>query len=119
MKVQIFRVTDCDTRITEINSGFASCYPKLPNKIRISGILGLDSGIPGSSFDIFLPSPCAGTNRRENDRLTPRTMHGPTSTGRPTANHVVLPRARPPHQPHRNCPPQLGTHPSRSAVWSR
>jgi hypothetical protein len=37
--------------IPEINSGFASCYPKFPNKIRVSGISG--SGIPGSGYGFF------------------------------------------------------------------
>jgi hypothetical protein len=30
--------------------GFASCYPKFPNKIRVSGISGSGSGIPGSGI---------------------------------------------------------------------
>jgi hypothetical protein len=29
----------------EINSGFASCYPKFPNKIRVSGISGSGFGL--------------------------------------------------------------------------
>jgi hypothetical protein len=36
--------------LPEINSGFASCYLKFPNKIRVSGILG--SGISGSGFGL-------------------------------------------------------------------
>jgi hypothetical protein len=42
--------------LPEINSGFASCYPKFSNKIRGSGILG--SGIPGSGFGlrVFCPA---------------------------------------------------------------
>jgi hypothetical protein len=45
--------------LPEIISGFASCYPKFPNKIRVSGISGSGSGIPGSGFGlrVFLPSP--------------------------------------------------------------
>jgi hypothetical protein len=41
--------------LPEINLGFASCYPKFPNKIRVSGISG--SGIPGSGFGlrVFCP----------------------------------------------------------------
>jgi hypothetical protein len=54
--------------LPEINSGFASCYPKSPNKIWVSGILGSSSGIPGSGFRLrvtgFLPSP-----RWERERL--------------------------------------------------
>jgi hypothetical protein len=42
--------------LPEINSGFASCYPKFPNKIRVLGIPG--SGIPGSDFGlrVFCPA---------------------------------------------------------------
>jgi hypothetical protein len=41
--------------LPEINSGFASCYPKFRNEIRVSGISS--SGIPGSGFrlPIFCP----------------------------------------------------------------
>jgi hypothetical protein len=58
MKVRVIRVPDCDTRITRNNSGFASCYPKFPNKIRVSGIPGSGSGIPGSGFGlrVFCPA---------------------------------------------------------------
>jgi hypothetical protein len=31
--------------LPEINSGFASCYPKFPNKIRVSGISGSGFGL--------------------------------------------------------------------------
>jgi hypothetical protein len=44
--------------LPEIISGFASCYPKFPNKIRVSGISGSGSGIPGSGFGlrVFCPA---------------------------------------------------------------
>jgi hypothetical protein len=35
--IQVFRIPNNDTRIIRINSGFASCYPKFPNGIRVSG----------------------------------------------------------------------------------
>jgi hypothetical protein len=38
--------------LPRIISGFASCYPKFPNKIRVSGISGSGSGIPGSGSGI-------------------------------------------------------------------
>jgi hypothetical protein len=38
--------------LPEIISGFGSCYPKFPNKIRVSGISGSGSGIPGSGFGL-------------------------------------------------------------------
>jgi hypothetical protein len=53
MKVRVFQVPDYDTRIPEINSGFASCYPKFPNKIRVSGISGLGLDIPISGYGFF------------------------------------------------------------------
>jgi hypothetical protein len=42
--------------LSRINSGFASCYPKFPNEIRISGIS--NSGITGSGFKlrVFYPT---------------------------------------------------------------
>jgi hypothetical protein len=44
--------------LPRIISGFASCYPKFPNKIRVSGISGSGSGIPGSGFGlrVFCPA---------------------------------------------------------------
>jgi hypothetical protein len=54
MKVRVFRVPE----LPEINSGFANCYPKFRNKIRVSGISGSGSGIPGSGFElrVFCPA---------------------------------------------------------------
>jgi hypothetical protein len=59
--------------LPKINWGFASCYPKLPNKIRVSGISGSGSGIPGSGFGlrVFLPSP--GFSRSPS--AAPRAHH--------------------------------------------
>jgi hypothetical protein len=42
--------------LSEINSGFASCYPKFPNKIRVSGISSLGPGIPVSGYMFFCPA---------------------------------------------------------------
>jgi hypothetical protein len=48
--------------LPEIISGFASCYPKFLNQIRVSGISGSGSGIPGSGFGlrVFCPPLLAG-----------------------------------------------------------
>ena len=48
--------------LPEIISGFASCYPKFPNKIRVSGISGSGSGISGSGFGlrVFCPALAIG-----------------------------------------------------------
>jgi hypothetical protein len=64
MKVRVFRVPDCDTRITRNKFGFCKLLPEIPNKIRVSGISGSVLGILGSILDIsssgygfFLASP--------------------------------------------------------------
>jgi hypothetical protein len=51
--------------LPELNSGFASCYPKFPNKIRVSGISGSGSGIPGSGFGlrVFCPALASSASR--------------------------------------------------------
>jgi hypothetical protein len=48
--------------LPELNSGFASCYPKFPNKIWVSGISGSD--IPGSGFGlrVFCPALLLGVS---------------------------------------------------------
>jgi hypothetical protein len=43
--------------LPEINSGFASCYLKSPNEIRVLGILGLNSVILGSGFGLWVFCP--------------------------------------------------------------
>ena len=48
--------------LPEIISGFASCYPKFPNKIRVSGISGSGSGIPGSGFGLRVFCPALPVN---------------------------------------------------------
>jgi hypothetical protein len=59
--------------LPEINSGFASCYPKFPNKIRVSGISG--SGIPGSGIGlrVFCPAlvqvPSVGDEDYDSDEV--------------------------------------------------
>jgi hypothetical protein len=49
--------------LPELNSGFASCYPKFPNKIRVSGISG--SGIPGSGFGLRVFCPALPTGEEQ------------------------------------------------------
>jgi hypothetical protein len=41
------------SELPEINLGFASCYPKFPNEIRVLGISGSGSGIPVSGYEFF------------------------------------------------------------------
>jgi hypothetical protein len=57
--------------LPEIISGFVSCYPKFPNKIRVSGISGSGSGIPGSGFGlrVFCPALLPNT-RMEREKVT-------------------------------------------------
>jgi hypothetical protein len=40
--------------LSEINSGFATCYPKFPNEIQVSDISGLGLVIPGSGFGLWV-----------------------------------------------------------------
>jgi hypothetical protein len=55
--------------LPEINSGFASCYPKFPNKIRVSGISGSGSGIPGSGFGFRVLCPALAASPAGNDKV--------------------------------------------------
>jgi hypothetical protein len=52
MKVRVFRVPDCDTRITRNKFRFCMLLPKFPNKIQVSGISRSGSSIPGSGFGL-------------------------------------------------------------------
>jgi hypothetical protein len=61
MKVRVIRYFGYPIvipELPEINSGFASCYPKIPNKIRVSDISGPGSCISGSGFGlrVFCPA---------------------------------------------------------------
>jgi hypothetical protein len=57
--------------LPELNSGFPSCYPKFPNKIRVSGISG--SGIPGSGFGLRVFCPALGWSTVAGDRAAAST----------------------------------------------
>jgi hypothetical protein len=46
MKVRVFQVPE----LPKISSGFTSCHPKFPNKIRVSDNSGSGSGISGYRF---------------------------------------------------------------------
>jgi hypothetical protein len=54
--------------LPELNSGFASCYPKFPNKIRVSGS-GSGSGIPGSGFGLRVFCPALQRMVEDHDDL--------------------------------------------------
>jgi hypothetical protein len=62
--------------LPEIKSGFASCYPKFPNKIWVSGISG--SGIPGSGFGlrVFCPA-LLTTGSTLGSYIVPTDQHEP------------------------------------------
>jgi hypothetical protein len=59
--------------LPEINSGLASCYPKFPNKIRVSGILGSGSGIPDLDFGLRVFGPALAGEVTVSGSL-PRSM---------------------------------------------
>jgi hypothetical protein len=64
--------------LPEIISGFASCYPKFLNQIRVSGISGSGSGIPGSGFGlrVFCPPLLAGRKLDAGRRIAGRKQDG-------------------------------------------
>jgi hypothetical protein len=66
--------------LPELNSGFASCYPKFPNKIPVSGISGSGSGIPGSGFGlrVFCPALSRGLQAFARERERERESRATT-----------------------------------------
>jgi hypothetical protein len=64
--IRVFRVPDCDTRITRNNFGFCKLLPEIPEQNSGFGYFGF--GYSGFGFRVtgFLPSPVrkAGTSRR-------------------------------------------------------
>jgi hypothetical protein len=59
MKVRVFRVPDCDTRITRTKFGFCKLLPEIPKQNSGFGYFGFGFGYFGSGFRVtgFLPSP--------------------------------------------------------------
>jgi len=57
MKVRVFRVPDCDTRITRNKFGFCKLLPEIPEQN--SGFEYFEFGYSGFGFRVtgFLPSP--------------------------------------------------------------
>jgi hypothetical protein len=68
--------------LPEINSGFASCYPKFPNKIRVSGISGSGFGLRVFAQPYAKGSPREGQTPRSSNSVescgpSPRTSDAP------------------------------------------
>jgi hypothetical protein len=66
MKVRVFRVPDCDTRITRTKFGFCKLLPEIPEQNSGFGYFGFGFGFGYSGFGFrvtgFLPSPtCSAT----------------------------------------------------------
>jgi hypothetical protein len=59
MKVRLFRVPDCDTRITRIKFGFCKLLPEIPKQNLGFGYFGFGFGYFGFEFRVtgFLPNP--------------------------------------------------------------
>jgi hypothetical protein len=57
--------------LPEINSGFVRCYPKFPNKIRVSGISGSGSSILGSGYGYFASPTAEFLNAKAKKPFTP------------------------------------------------
>jgi hypothetical protein len=73
--IRVFRVPDCDTRITRNNFGFCKLLPEIPEQNSGFGYFGFEFGYSGFGFRVtgFLPS-------RSWDRLT-RGHVGPITRG--------------------------------------
>jgi hypothetical protein len=57
--IRVFRVPDCDTRITRNNFGFCKLLPEIPEQNSGFGYFGFGFGYSGFGFRVtgFLPSP--------------------------------------------------------------
>jgi hypothetical protein len=57
--IQVFRVPDCDTRITRNKFGFCKLLPEIPEQNSGFGYFGFGFGYSGFGFRVtgFLPSP--------------------------------------------------------------
>jgi hypothetical protein len=57
--IQVFRVLDCDTRITRNKFGFCKLLPEIPEQNSGFGYFGFGFGYSGFGFRVmgFLPSP--------------------------------------------------------------
>jgi hypothetical protein len=67
--IWVFRMPDCDTRITQKNFGFCKLRPEIPEQNSGFGYFGFGFGYFGFGFRVtgFLPSPIHRT--RKNRRL--------------------------------------------------
>jgi hypothetical protein len=76
--IRVFRIPDCDTRITRTKFGFYKLLPEIPKQNLGSGILGSDSNITSSGFGFFTqPYPFLST--RGSFRPTSRLSSLPPS----------------------------------------
>jgi hypothetical protein len=67
--IRVFRVPDCDTRITRTKFGFCKLLPEIPKQNSGFGYFGFGFGYSGFGFRVtgFLPSP-KGHSRGEGRR---------------------------------------------------
>jgi hypothetical protein len=61
--IRVFRVPDCDTRITRTKFGFCKLLPEIPKQNSGFGYFGFGFGYSGFGFRVtgFLPSPTLGS----------------------------------------------------------
>jgi hypothetical protein len=95
MKVRVFRVPDCDTRITQNKFGFCKLLPEIPEQNSGFGYFGF--GYSGFKFRVtgFLPSPThepqqAAPSPPAATRVVPRAITAARICGQ------VYSRRRPP-----------------------
>ena len=79
--IRVFRVPDCDTRITRNKFGFCKLLPEIPEQNSGFGYFGFGFGYSGFGFRVtgFLPSPSASTlnsngNSGRNPKLAQSTV---------------------------------------------
>jgi hypothetical protein len=68
--IRVFRVPDCDTRITRNNFGFCKLLPEIPEQNSSFGYFGFGFGYSGFGFRVtgFLPSPTFNNVERVSQR---------------------------------------------------
>jgi hypothetical protein len=83
--IRVFRVPDCDTRITRTKFGFCKLLPEIPKQNSGFGYFGFEFGYSGFEFRVtgFLPSPRRRPSAEARAESEPwgRAKWSPSSSG--------------------------------------